>query len=378
MTEEQKQENIELPPIPNPDPVLVKRKRLLQAGVAAILVLLMFLAGLWCWLSVNGPESLDAQVEGQIYSLTVDLDGVVNKVLIEQNKVVQAGNPLILLDDSSFKARVAEEQAKLKELQVGLSAVTAGAKRQTNPAEESIRARMQVARDQEIAAQRDIEQLSVDHARMQLEARRLAAMTGANTPSLTTLNKARLAEVTAREALEAAQNKFNQISRNRALVDTELSRYRTELAALARMPANVREERLKMQENRLLEAQQELSAATIIAPMSGIVSQISITPGSSVSRGQIVAVISPKDSDQLWITAHFKSEHIKKMKVGDPCIVIFPDNFEISATITTLGEETEEENNEPVSVRIAFNNYNPESMPPILPGMKAIVRLGRF
>lgn len=189
----------------------------------------------------RGPTDPDARVEGRVYPLDAGVDGRVAQVLVQENQAVQAGDPLVLLDEGYLNARLAETRLALEALRAGLSPAAADpGGRSSATAEEAIRARMQAAREQENAARRDVEQLSVEHARLQLEARRLDALSGPGTPSLDRVNRARLAELTAREALEEAQRRFEAISRARVTADGELDRYRAELAAAARMPANVR------------------------------------------------------------------------------------------------------------------------------------------
>ena len=176
-----------------------------RAVLIGLIVLAAVAAGLWFWLNAGGPTDPDARVEGRVYPLDAGVDGRVAQVLVQENQAVQAGDPLVLLDEGYLNARLAETRLALEALRAGLSPAAADpGGRSSATAEEAIRARMQAAREQENAARRDVEQLSVEHARLQLEARRLDALSGPGTPSLDRVNRARLAELTAREALEEA------------------------------------------------------------------------------------------------------------------------------------------------------------------------------
>ena len=184
-----------------------------RAVLIGLIVLAAVAAGLWFWLNAGGPTDPDARVEGRVYPLDAGVDGRVAQVLVQENQAVQAGDPLVLLDEGYLNARLAETRLALEALRAGLSPAAADpGGRSSATAEEAIRARMQAAREQENAARRDVEQLSVEHARLQLEARRLDALSGPGTPSLDRVNRARLAELTAREALEEAQRRFEAIS----------------------------------------------------------------------------------------------------------------------------------------------------------------------
>ena len=349
-----------------------------RAVLIGLIVLAAVAAGLWFWLNAGGPTDPDARVEGRVYPLDAGVDGRVAQVLVQENQAVQAGDPLVLLDEGYLNARLAETRLALEALRAGLSPAAADpGGRSSATAEEAIRARMQAAREQENAARRDVEQLSVEHARLQLEARRLDALSGPGTPSLDRVNRARLAELTAREALEEAQRRFEAISRARVTADGELDRYRAELAAAARMPANVRGDRLTALEARVREAEQNLAAARIVAPVAGRVARIDVTPGASVRRGQTVAAVSPAGAEHFRIAARFAPSDARRVKLGQGCSVTFPEarDLRLSGIVESVGAPS---SGEGVAVRIAVPDYDPETMPALRPDMKAGVRLNRM
>lgn len=349
-----------------------------KVWAAGFILLAVAAAGVWFWSNAGGPADPDARVEGRVYPLAAGVDGRVAQVLAHEDQVVQAGEPLILLEDGHLNARLAETRLALEALRAGLSPAAADpGGRGSASAEEAIRARMQAAREQENAARRDVEQLSVEHARLQLEARRLDALSGPGTPSLDRVNRARLAELTAREALEEAQRRFEVISRARVTADGELDRYRAEIAAATRMPATVRESRLAVLEARVNEAERNLAAARITAPVAGRVARIDVAAGVSVRRGQTVASISPAGAEHIRIAAHFAASDARSIKTGDGCAVIFPEaqDFRISGVVESIGAAS---SGAGVAVRIALPGYNPETMPVLRPDMRAVVRMNRL
>lgn len=343
---------------------------LLAAAAAAV--------GAWFWFNMGGPVDQNARVEGRVYPLAAGVDGRVAQVLAHEDQAVRAGEPLILLEEGYLNARLAETRLALEALRAGLSPAAADpGGRGSAVAEEAIRARMQAAREQENAARRDVEQLSVEHARLQLEARRLDTLSGSRTPSQDRVNRARLAELTAREALEEAQRRFEAISRARVAADGELARYRAEIAVASRMPDAVRESRLVVLEARAREAEENLTAARITAPVAGRVTHIDVAPGTPVRRGQTVASISPAGAEHIRIAARFASSEARGIKTGDGCSVTFPEaqDFRISGVVESVGAAPAGEG---VAVRIALPGYNPETMPVLRPDMRAVVRMGRL
>ncbi len=388
-----------------------------KSWLAGLLVLALIGGGLWIWLAFGGPKDSQARVDGRVHVLSVGTDGRVSEIPVAENDLVRSGQPLIVLEDEYLKARVAEARTRLNSLRTGLAAEGDPGGKRSAAAEEAIRARMQLAREQETAARRDVEQLSMEHARLQLEARRLDALTGARTPSLERINMARLAELTAREALENAQRRLATISRARSAADGELGRYRAELNAARQMPAEMRQNRLALLESRVREAEQDLAAAVLASPIDGQVTQLDVAVGTSVRRGQSVVTVSPIRAEDLWITAHFTPADAERINMGAPCTVTIHagSDIRLSGVVALVGESASTdtpdsavpgeipavrdsslpENNaetpdnpEPplqalpdarnVPVRIAIPDYNPEKMPPIRPGMLAEVRMGYF
>jgi membrane fusion protein (multidrug efflux system) len=69
---------------------------------------------------------------------------------------------------------------------------------------------------------------------------------------------------------------------------------------------------------KLQQAQLNLQYTTIVAPVSGIVSQRSAQPGQNVSVGQQLMTIVPLDSQNIWVTANFKETQMKYMRPGQP------------------------------------------------------------
>lgn len=349
-----------------------------KSWAAGLILLAVAAAGAWFWLNAGGPVDSDARVEGRVYPLAAGVDGRVAQVLAHEDQAVQAGEPLILLEEGYLNAHLAETRLALEALRAGLSPAAADpGGRGSAAAQEAIRARMQAARDQETAARRDVEQLSVEHARLQLEARRLEALSGPGTPSLDRINRARLAALTAREALEEAQRRFEAISRARVTADGELDRYRAEIAAATRMPAAVRENRLAVLEARVREAEQDLAAATIAAPVAGRVARIDVAPGAPVRRGQTVAAVFPAGAEHLRVVAQFALSDAQGIKPGDACSVTFPEagDFRISGVVESAGAAS---SGTGVAVRIALPGYNPETMPALRPDMRAVARMNRL
>ena len=96
-----------------------------RAVLIGLIVLAAVAAGLWFWLNAGGPTDPDARVEGRVYPLDAGVDGRVAQVLVQENQAVQAGDPLVLLDEGYLNARLAETRLALEALRAGLSPAAA-------------------------------------------------------------------------------------------------------------------------------------------------------------------------------------------------------------------------------------------------------------
>jgi membrane fusion protein (multidrug efflux system) len=69
----------------------------------------------------------------------------------------------------------------------------------------------------------------------------------------------------------------------------------------------------------LQQAELNLQYTTIVAPFAGVVSKKNVEPGQVVQPGQpLVSVVNLED---VWVTANFKENELRKMRVGQPAKV---------------------------------------------------------
>ncbi|MEG1609887.1 MAG: HlyD family efflux transporter periplasmic adaptor subunit [Bilophila sp.] len=367
-------------------------KKLRQYGRIGllVLVLLLVLAGGY-WLFGGGPGDSSARVDGRVHALASGVEGRVAAVLVTENQLVTAGQPLVRLEDGQLGAELAEAKARLESLRLGISPDVADLRGTGQPgatAEDAIRARMQSSRSEETLARRNLEQMTTFHAQALLEVRRLDVLSGSSTPARGRIDAARKAELEARSRMEAARDTYEAVSRARAGADGEL-RYRTEATRSVELPSDLRARQLEMQEARVREAEQRFAAATIVAPVDGQVARIGVSPGAPVRQGQIVTAVMPIRPGDLWITAHIAEENISRVAPGMVCTVFFPayKQFSLPGVVESVLAGTSgmvpaiddsPESLRPrsgIAVRIGIPDYKPETMPALRVGMQASVRI---
>lgn len=346
-----------------------------RLAVLAI-VLLAGAGGYW----VYSREVWDSQavVDGQEYPITAGTEGRVADVPVSENQRVKAGDILVRLDDTRLKMQLAEARAGLEALRLGFSPERGdGSSQQGASAEQAIMERIQTARKTETEAKRNLEHLTIVHAQALLELRRLDTLSGSYTPSRGRRNAAQLTELEARGNMDAARDAFETASRARAAADADLRRYRNELNRYQKMPPQLRAGQLDMQEARVHQAEQNLAAATIVAPVDGQVTRLAVSSGATVQRGQTLASVSPVRAGDLWITAHVPDSKLDRFGIGTPCSISFPSygSFELAGTVATIdrGSPSDGHGASKAAVRIAIPEYDPDTMPSLKIGMRAKV-----
>jgi membrane fusion protein (multidrug efflux system) len=116
------------PPRPSPAPAPVARKKLhpliekykkpalIVAGVIAAIVVLFY-----AYDSFTHEETDDAYVTGHLHNISARINGVVTKVLVDDNQKVKAGDTLVELDQMEYQAISRAAKANLDTAQSNLN-----------------------------------------------------------------------------------------------------------------------------------------------------------------------------------------------------------------------------------------------------------------
>jgi membrane fusion protein (multidrug efflux system) len=256
----------------------------LAAGIAT--VALIAVAALLWWLHARQFESTDdAFIDAHIVRLAPQIAGQVIAVMVRDNQLVQAGEPLVMIDSASARTRVAQLQAQGAQAQ----AQVANAQAQTRVDEETQR--------QALA--------TVAAARPQA---RIAALNLARFERLAALNPAAVAGQQLDEARTTAQQGAAQLQaalRGAQVRAAQLAANRYLIAAAERQAQGTQAQ--------LDDANINVAYALVHAPISGHVAQKDVAVGDYVEPGtQLLAVVPLA----LWVTANFKETQLALMRPG--------------------------------------------------------------
>ncbi len=253
-----------------------KRRRLLII-VTIVLAIALIAYGIWWALFARHYESTDdAYVAGNVVQVTPQIGGTVVAIHADDTELVQAGKPLIELDQSDAKVALEQAEAQLAQavrevrtLFVNNSALNANVALRSADVQ---RARADLARRQQLIGTGAVSGEEVAHAKSALQS--------------------------AESALQAARE---QLASNRVLTDR---------TSVAEHP-NVRRAAGQVEAAYLARARTSLPA-----PITGYVAKRSVQVGQRVAPGVPLLSIVPLDA--LWVEANFKEVQIAHMRIGQP------------------------------------------------------------
>ncbi|EUC11556.1 secretion protein HlyD family protein [Burkholderia sp. BT03] len=267
----------------------MKKLPLFIAAVAVVL-LAMFVALRGAGMFDRGIEDTDdAYVTADFTLVAPKVSGLISKVAVEDNQHVHAGDVLAEIDDRDFRVALQNAQSELQAAQARLENVQARDARQH-------------ALIGQAAAAVHADDAALVFAGQNAKRYEELSRQGAGTQEQqqqTSFTQRQQAAIRERDsaALVAGQKELGVL----ASEDSEAK------AAVGRARAAVEQARLN------------LSYATIVAPVDGVVGQRDVRVGAYVSPGTMLLAIVPLS--QAYVVANFREVQLTHMKPGQPARV---------------------------------------------------------
>lgn len=271
------------------------RRYVLFAIAAAVLV-----AGGWfvyrTWAFAHTHESTDnAQVDGHILPVYAKVGGYVQRVFVSENQAVDAGDTLVVIDDSEYRARLAQAEADLEAARV-------------------------VAGGHGIAGQSEAQVRGANSQRDALQAQAAAAQA---TVTKTRADLARIREladkqIVSRQQLDAAQSAATAADANLKAIQEQIA---GAAAGVQSAEAGTRLARARLAAAEALRdnAALQLEWTRIVATRAGRVSKKQVEEGQLVQSGQpLMTIVDDKD---VWVTANYKETQLAAIQVGMPVTI---------------------------------------------------------
>jgi membrane fusion protein (multidrug efflux system) len=254
----------------------LNRKVWMGAGIAVALAVTF-----WCLYDGTIVDSENAYIKADNLSLAAEVTGVITEVLVRPNQPVTAGDPLVILDDYSYRLAVAEAEAHLAQVKNQLFAKRAD------------HAEAEAALEQ---AQRDAE----FYLRQLQRNEKMGSLV---------VSEAQLDE--SRQALSQARSRI-------AITDQKLTSLTAELGGEPGSPVEDQAD-LKVAQAQLDRARYQLTLTRIVAPVDGVVANSVPQVGELAHSG--LPLISLLSSESLWVEANLKETELAGIAPGQPARV---------------------------------------------------------
>ncbi len=238
----------------------------------------------------------DAYVRGDVTPLSAKVEGYVHRVAVDDFQRVKAGDLLIEIDDSDYRAKVAQADAD----RLGAEAAI-----------ENLKARKATQHAQVAEAESAVvaTQADVDRTRQEAERQRslLASTYGTQ------------------QRVEQAVAEQKRLAATMARSQAELDAQRRQFAVLDTQETQLRAE-AKAKQAVLDLAKINLGYTRIAAPVGGMVSERGVREGQYVHGGSQVISVVPLDN--VWVIANYKETQLTHVAIGQRAEIkvdTFPD-----------------------------------------------------
>jgi membrane fusion protein, multidrug efflux system len=237
------------------------------------------------WVGLSARQTTDdAYVRGDITPLSAKVEGYVRRVPIDDFQRVKKGDLLVEIEDSDYRAKVAQAEADLLGAQAAI---------------DNIKARKEEQHAQVAQAESAITATQADVLRTQQEADRQRALLAT---TFGTQQKV--------EQAVADQRRFAAtLARNQAELDAQ----RRQMAVLDTQELQLRAE-AKAKQAALDLAKINLGYTRIAAPVDGMVSERGVREGQYAHAGtQIISVVP---LDNVWVVGNYKETQLTHVAIG--------------------------------------------------------------
>jgi membrane fusion protein (multidrug efflux system) len=269
----------------------------------AVLVVLLYFALFYFNFFLTHESTDDAFIAAHVVSIAPRISGQVAAVHVLDNEMVRSNELLVEIDPSSYSITVAQKEASAGAQSANYKAYQAGY--------ELMRTKVTTAEATVRQSQADADAAEATAKWAQMDFDRAQDLRKQNTVSQRELDAAQTANLKAQADLNAATQKVavdaSKVDEARATVTATEAAITMALAQWTEAQTNVASAKLN------------LSYTKIFAPCDGRVTRKAIEPGDYVQTGQTLFSVVQNDD---WVVANFKESQLKKMKPGQPVLVV--------------------------------------------------------
>jgi membrane fusion protein (multidrug efflux system) len=295
-----------------------------RAIVFTVLAVLLVGAGIMWFHYKDRVSTDDAQVDGHLVPVACKVYGSVEKVLVDDNQPVKAGDLLVQLDARDLQSKVSQAEAALAQAQASVSGAQA----------DDVKAR--VSYDQAKGSDQDVARANLDAAKA-------------------TWDKAKADLDRTRPLAERQEISAQQFDQYKTAADVAESQWRAAQRRLAsvRQEAEIRQANVGAQTARITQSKASVAAAQanldalkldlsytrIVAPVDGVITRKTVEVGQIIQPGQGLLTLVPLAD--TWVTANFKETQLTNVHPGqDAEIEVDMNGQVIKGTVDSVAGST--------------------------------------
>jgi membrane fusion protein (multidrug efflux system) len=231
----------------------------------------------------------NAYVRGDITPISSRVTGMVGSVMVADNQVVAAGEPLIQIEAEEFEVLLEQGRSGLVEREAALLAAIGKRKQQAS--------KIVLARSQRQISEIELKNETVRFARLeQLYLDKMISPLDYDT-ALAKTKRCRAELAGAEASLQMVEHELTALIAEEKRIAAEINQHRQELQLL----------------------QQDLVNTCIRAPISGTVGNRRVRPGQYVREGSVLLALIPLED--VWVEANFKEVQLSRMRQGQPVAI---------------------------------------------------------
>ena len=318
-------------PVAEETPEKKSKKRHIAIFVVVVLVIA---AGIYFWRSTFTEDTDDAQVDGNLYQVSSRVAGQVINVDVQDQQMVQAGQPIAEIDPRDLQVALAQAQANLASAKADYVQATVNVPITRTNVHTSVsttssdvlgsEASVLQAEANASAAQARVAQAEANATKAKLDIERYTPLVAKDVISKQQFDGAVAQADATKAALTEAQHSVGASQEQVKLAQQQLQQARDQQTQSAQnAPQQIKVQQahaesafaaVQQAQAKVDQAQLNLSYGKIVAPIAGIVSKKNVSVGDNLSVGQELLTIVPLND--LWITANFKETQLKEMQQG--------------------------------------------------------------
>ena len=303
-----------------------------KRGIIIVVVAVLIVAALaFWWHSTFYEDTDDAQISGHLIQVSARIAGHVQKVYVDENQQVKAGDVIAELDPRDLQVAVENAKAALASAQAAAQAAnvnipltsisTASTLSSAGAQLSGAGAQVQQAEGQLRAAQARVTQAKANNAKAQADLERYKPLVEKDVISKQQFDAAVASAAAAAAAVQdaeasaaAAADAIHVARQQQAAAQAVVKSAQTGPQQIAAQNAHARQAAAMVMQAQaqLDQAQLNLSYTRIVAPEDGIITRKSVEVDQNVAVGQnLLTLVSLKD---IWVTANFKETQLRHMQ----------------------------------------------------------------